>query len=50
MERYWNEQCDNFINMHMDLLWHLYKKYGGKKLKAGQKFHMTVDEFEDFII
>jgi len=36
--------------MHMDLFWHLYKKYGGKHVKAGQRFHMTVVEFEDLII
>ena len=48
-ERYWNEEVDNVLKAHYPIFDKLYKEYGGKYVKPGEKLYWMVDEFETFI-
>ncbi len=46
-ERYWNEEVDNVLKSHFPILDKLYKGYGGKYVKPGEKHYMMADEFSN---
>ncbi|CDW83691.1 UNKNOWN [Stylonychia lemnae] len=55
-KRFWNEQCDNFLQNHYDLFRHIYEKFAGKSQRQGRKFinHqpntlMNLEDFKQFI-
>lgn len=46
----WNEPVDNILKAYLPVLRHIYDNLGGTALLPGQKFHMTVSEFENFTL
>jgi len=48
-ERYWNEEVDNIYKSHFPIFDYMFKHYGGKYMKPGDKQFMEVDEFNEMI-
>lgn len=47
--KFWNEEIDNFYKVHLDIVDHLYLRYGGKKIMPGEDFFLHVTEFERLV-
>lgn len=45
-EKYWNEEIDNILKAHLNLLHDLYDQYRGQNRKPGEDRFMKSDEFE----
>jgi len=43
--RYWDEECDNIIKSHYDIIENLYETRSGRRKLPGDKVFMAFDEF-----
>jgi hypothetical protein len=46
----WNEPIDNILKAFLPVFKHVYDTFGGTSLMPGQKFFMSVSEFETFAL
>lgn len=45
-QRYWNEDVDNTFKAHYPIFEWIFKNFGGKNKKPGERDYMMADEFD----